>query len=173
MKRALFCALLVLESCATSNALKTTAVSERNIDNLARLNLGMSQAQVLGIMRDPYDNEVFQLEEDKYDVFFYVTNPTVLGQTRMVPFNLTPLIFRNKILIGTGYAYYHWLKSKTLEKPAEVSMSCFRKEIADESSSSESTEPPPPSPNKKKEIEVDEEDEEMIQDEGDQNFNFW
>jgi outer membrane protein assembly factor BamE (lipoprotein component of BamABCDE complex) len=93
-------ALLTLHGCATSDGLKTTAISERNIDNLARLNLGMSEEQVLGIMRDPHAGDSFQLSEDQYDVWFYVVHPTVLGQTRMVPFNLTPLVFRNKILVG-------------------------------------------------------------------------
>ena len=184
----LLSALLVLHSCATSNALKTTAISERNIDNLARINLGMTKAQVLSIMRDPHEYEVLQLADDKYVVWFYVTNPTVMSQTRMVPFNLTPLIFKEKVLIATGYGYYNWLKDKIIESkkapppppppaapisfmPELFSMGCFKQRANEDP-------PPPPkdpaeSPPKKKSIEIDEEDEEMIQDEGDQNFNFW
>jgi hypothetical protein len=176
--------LLVLQSCATSDALKTTAISERNVDNLARLNLGMTQSQVLGIMRDPYKDESFQLAEDQYDVLFYVVKPTVLSQTRMVPFNLTPLTFKNKILVGTGYSYYSWLKDKLVESqklnpalqigytfnqlPEMLSMCTPKKsekEVADP--------PPPPPPPEKKEIEINEEDEQMQQDESDQNFDFW
>ncbi len=199
-------ALLLLHGCATSNALKTTAVSERNIDNLSRLNLGMSEDQVLRIMRDPYKDESFQLSEDQYDVWLYVTQPTVLGQTRMVPFNLTPLIFRNKILVGTGYGYYNWLKDRSNENkqstlspeenkikesiknqetsvnstvqsrvmPELLSMSSPQKTDESPSSPKELTDPPPPkSPPAKKDIEINEEDEKMLQDESDQNFNFW
>jgi len=156
-------------------------VSERNIDNLARLNLGMSKAQVLRIMPNPFEYETLQLFDEKFDVLFYVTNPTVLGQTRMVPFNLTPLIFKNKILVAVGYGYYNYLKDKIVESKkeapkveAEISMSCVKKQEPE----AELADPPPPttpspSPSKKKDIQINEEDEQMIQDEDDQNFNFW
>jgi hypothetical protein len=107
---------LTFYGCATSNALRTTAVSERNVNNLARLNLGMSEKQVLCIMKAPYKEEAFQSTDDSYDVWFYVTNPTVMSQTRMVTFNLTPISFRNKKLIGIGYVYYRFLRSRLIEK---------------------------------------------------------
>ena len=191
-------ALFILNGCATSNALKTAAVSERNIDNLARLNLGMTQSQVLHIMRDPYKDESFELLEDHYDVWFYLTQPTVLGQTRMVPFNLTPLIFRNKILVGNGFGYYNWLKDRNSDsKKSKISPKDLKindsmknatsmidmhqllsmsspkkteKELADPPPVKTS---PPEAPEPKKDIEINEKDNQMIQDEQDQNFDFW
>lgn len=76
---------------------------------LARVRKGMGQKQVLQVMHKPYKYETFEIEEDVYDVWFYVTRTTVLDQSRMVPQNLTPLTFKNGILVGTGYTYYYYL----------------------------------------------------------------
>ena len=97
----------VLCGCMPNQGLSTAADSEINIRNISRLERGMNQVQVLKIMRQPYSDSVFVLENDTYDVWFYVTNPTALGQSRMVPLNLTPLAFKNGILIGWGKNYYN------------------------------------------------------------------
>jgi hypothetical protein len=105
-----------LSGCVTNTTLADAHVSENNVNRLSRVSLRMDQETVLKIMHAPYDTEVFRVGEDKYDVWFYVTTVTVLGQSRMVPKNLTPLIFRNQTLVGVGYDYYHWLQSS--EKPS-------------------------------------------------------
>ncbi len=202
--------LVILQGCATSGALKTYGMAEQNVSNLGLVAVGMGEAQVICIMRDPYRGESFQIFDDQYDVLFYVTNFTLLAQSRMVPLNLTPLIFKNKTLVGMGYSYYRWLqeqagskktalvpqptapiptsapapKSEPLEKalkeatsfepPAPVqemtiSMSSPKKTDKD------SEEPPPAPPQDKKEpdIKINDKDNQMIEDESDQNFNFW
>jgi hypothetical protein len=121
-----------------------------------------------------------------------------MSQTRMVPFNLTPLTFRNKILIGMGYDYYHWLQNQSVRHKGympqpqpqkkeenkieesiqnsfsrdEVSMSSPKSKPPEAASEPAKSNPPPPQVPQKT-IEIDEEDNEMIQDESDQNFNFW
>ncbi|MDE3045782.1 MAG: DUF3192 domain-containing protein [Verrucomicrobiota bacterium] len=102
-------ALLLLSGCVGNNSLYTASASERNIDKMSNLCLGMSESEVLDVMRHPYSHQSFQIGEDEYDVWFYITSPTVLGQTRMVPQNLTPLTFKNGELVGRGYNYYNWL----------------------------------------------------------------
>jgi len=172
--RILVSLLVLAAGCMQSDGLSTLAQSEVNISNLSRICLGMDESEVLRIMHCPYCEDYVQLKDDQYDVWFYITNPTAMAQTRMVHFNLTPLTFKNEILVGTGWNYYRWLKEqekmpaaappklketeeeKPLEKVLETSMA---EEIQ--------------KPEEEKQVDMTEDDEEMIQEESDQNFNFW
>ena len=99
-----------------SNALTYDSQATINQSHLARVRKGMSEKQVLQIMRKPYSYETFQVEDDVYDVWFYVTKPTGLDQTRMVAQNLTPLTFKNGILVGNGYTWYYYaMKAESME----------------------------------------------------------
>ena len=113
----------ILCSCVANHVLEDADIAEKSVNRLSRITLRMSQAEVLQIMHAPYDTEMFRVGEDRYDVWFYVTTVTVLGQSRMVPRNLTPLTFRNRELVGVGYDYYHWLQrpypTSRIETPAE------------------------------------------------------
>jgi len=126
-------AFSIFSGCVANNGLNDSAAAEINIVNLSRLQKGMTQAEVLKIMRHPYDDAVFQMDGDTYDVWFYVTEPRVLGQSRMMPTNVKPLTFKNGILIGWGYRHYEYLKYRkrlleeeakepatTIEKPKEI-----------------------------------------------------
>lgn len=104
--------LLILSGCMANDGLGSLATSETNIYKMSYLSLGMKQWEVLQLMRQPYSYETFEIDDSVYDVWFYVTKPTVLGQSRMVPQNLTPLTFKNGELIGWGFAYYHYLVKK-------------------------------------------------------------
>ncbi|MBS0625419.1 MAG: DUF3192 domain-containing protein [Verrucomicrobia bacterium] len=97
---------LVWAGCVGNATLGTSATAQRNVENLARVSLGMNENQVFRIMRQPYKSESHQIEEDRYEVWFYVTRPTIMDQTRMVSTNLTPLTFKNGVLHGMGYQYY-------------------------------------------------------------------
>lgn len=99
----------LLAGCMANQGLGTQAWSENNTYNLWRISKGMDQAVVLQIMHKPFRYETFEVDQDVYDVWFYITRPTVLGQSRMVPQNLTPLTFRNGVLIDIGYVYYNYL----------------------------------------------------------------
>lgn len=110
MKRLwLVASTLCLVGCVSNTALEYQAVSQKNLYHITKVRKGMSEKEVFAIMRQPYKYETFELGEDVYDVWFYVTQTTVLGQSRMVPQNLTPLSFRNGILAGTGYDYYYFV----------------------------------------------------------------
>lgn len=106
---------ICLTSCVTNSGLLSDAVSDNNRYHLSKIRKGMVEAQVLQIMRQPHKYENFEIGEDIYDVWFYVTNPTVLGQSQMVAQNLTPLSFKNAVLVGTGYDYYYYI-TKEMEK---------------------------------------------------------
>jgi len=109
--------LVCAAGCMVSNGLQYDAISETNLYHIAKIRKGMSEKQVLQIMHKPYDYETFEVADDIYDVWFYVTKPTGLDQTRMVPQNLTPLTFKNGILVGTGYSWYYYAMK---EEAAEV-----------------------------------------------------
>lgn len=118
MKRCwLLFSFLSLTGCLCNNALQYEAVSSNNLYHIARLQKGMSEKQVLYIMKKPYKYESYAFNDDVYDIWFYVTNTTVLGQSRMVPQNLTPLTFKNGILVGTGYYWYYYaMREQALEQ---------------------------------------------------------
>src|SRR3990167_3430848 len=121
MKRYLsYLGIIFLTGCLQSNALTYQAMSDTNVYHLARVRKGMSQRQVLQIMHKPYSYESFEFDDEIYDVWFYVTRPTGLDQTRMVPQNLTPLTFKNGILVGTGYNYYYYAMKEQAQEVAET-----------------------------------------------------
>lgn len=95
-----------VSSCIGSDGLRTDAMSENNISNLSRISEGMTECEVVYVMGKPFDYQSFPVGDDLYDIWFYVTKPTVLGQTRMVHQNLTPLTFKNGYLVGWGYHFY-------------------------------------------------------------------
>lgn len=103
--------LILLSGCISSRnmSLSTEAWSEDNTNNLSRIYVGMSEEQVLKIMRHPYSQRTFKHNGDVYDVWFYVTRMTAMDQSRMVPQNLTPLTFKNGVLIGWGFSHYNYL----------------------------------------------------------------
>ncbi len=107
--------LALLYGCIANDGLRSDSVAETNVVNLSRLNVGMNQSDVLRIMRQPHSQQTFEMDEAIFDIWFYVTNPTVLGQTRMVPLNLTPLAFKNGNLIGWGFIYYNYLAKRREE----------------------------------------------------------
>ncbi len=106
-----------LSGCIANNTLADAAISETNVNRLSRVSLRMNQEEVLQIMHAPYERESYRVGEDRYDIWFYITTVTVLGQSRMVPKNLTPLTFRNRQLVGVGYDYYHWVQRKDKSPP--------------------------------------------------------
>jgi outer membrane protein assembly factor BamE (lipoprotein component of BamABCDE complex) len=111
----------VLSSCIANNCLHDDSVAQNNLYHIARIRKGMSEKEVLYIMRKPYSYETFQVGDDVYDVWFYVTRTTGLGQTRMVPQNLTPLTFKNGILVGTEYYWYYFaMKEQAAEMASEA-----------------------------------------------------
>jgi hypothetical protein len=107
--------LCMLYGCMPNECLSAAAAAETNVYHISLLKSGMNQVEVLKIMRHPYSDQIYYLDEDIFDVWFYVTGNVVLGQSRMMPMNLTPLVFKNGILIGWGNGYYNMVKSRELE----------------------------------------------------------
>lgn len=100
---------LLLSGCLSNNGLDTMSMAVNNISNLSRISVGMNETEVLQIMHKPYSRETIQYEDDSFEFWFYVTRPTGLDQGRLMQQNLTPLAFKNGVLIGWGFNYYNHL----------------------------------------------------------------
>lgn len=104
-----------LTSCYRS-FIKTGAISEQNRINMGSLEIGMSQDQVLDIMGHPYKTEERQVDNKIYDVWYYITEPTILGQTQLVTKNFTPVVFESGVLKGWGRNFYKFIFNVNNEK---------------------------------------------------------
>lgn len=196
--------LLLLTGCMSNNGLGSAAMSQDNIWNLTRISIGMNESQVIHVMHHPYMKRSFENDGNVYHIWFYVTRPVGLDQSRLVRQNLTPLTFENGVLLGWGFDFYHHIIRK-IEKPVPSAVPQKPKE--DQNKSIEKTideiEKTPQSKKrvtpvtseqetqskvkeakskKKKAKENSEEnpdpplnegDEKMIDEENEQNFNFW
>lgn len=123
MKLHLATLLLCLSGCVSNNCLGSAAVADNTVYGLSRIRLGMTEQGVLKILQKPYKRETITIGEDVYDVWFYISRPTALGQSRLVPLNLTPVTFENGVLVGWGFDYYHSIlnqKKKGMSTPAPV-----------------------------------------------------
>jgi hypothetical protein len=119
MRLLLLFSLLTLQyGCVPNQGLSTSSAAWINVNNISKLKRGMTQAEVLSVMHQPYSDQVFVLDDATYDLWFYVTSGTILGQSRMMPANLTPLAFKDGRLIGwgKGYASYLSLRQAEIEK---------------------------------------------------------
>ncbi len=115
-----FIIAILLFGCSGS-PMKTGAQSERHRINMMDIKRGMSREQVFSIMGRPYRKEFLMIENQNYEVWFYMTKGTTLGQYKLVRENLTPVIFKDGSLEGWGYHYYDYLldidnKRKKLEE---------------------------------------------------------
>lgn len=180
--------VLCLAGCMANNGLGSLSMATDNISNLSRISVGMSQSQVLHIMRHPYSQETYAVQGDTYDVWFYVTKPTVLGQSRMVHQNLTPLTFKNGSLLGWGYDHYHHIFKEPEKKPAPPPQKEEIKKIEDiklekalegkgtgegDISMAKPPKPAPEEDDEEKERCPGEKDDRMIEEADEQNFDFW
>ena len=162
------------------------AASQDNIWGMSRLCIGMDEAQVLQVMNHPYSKKTIEHGEHVYHVWFYVTRPSSLAQSRMLPQNLTPLTFCKGVLQGWGTDYYHFLLQKketpksdvkdlkapqdhSLEKAIETAEKPISKNDETKSQASDKKED---ENQEEKDKEADEK-EKAVEDDNDQNFNFW
>jgi len=189
---------LFLVGCVANDTLRSAAIADNNTYGLARLCIGMSEHQVLAIMRHPYSKKTIEYKGNRYDVWFYATRMVGLGQSRLVPQNLTPLTFENGMLMGWGFDYYNYALKQQKEKketppeePPTKKQRGIQKDLNDLKQVSMSSRPAQQPKGKAPSVPrqgqgdseyeeddredryLDEEGEKMIDDENDQNFNFW
>ena len=188
--------LLLLTGCIANEGAGTLSMAQENIWNLSRIEVGMTEAEVLKIMHCPQKKQILEVEGQSYYVWFYITKPTVLSQKRLVRQNVTPLTFKKGVLQGWGYELYDHVVRSTqkidngqipeihedqtlqkeiegLEEPKEkkrrrsIIMTKNENEVGPDEEESEDWK------KKRKNNGIDKEGQEMIDEEQDQNFNFW
>lgn len=103
-----FFVLCMLCSCSRS-PIATGVIAEENKYNMAFLKVGMSKSKVYQTMGCPRARESHEIDSTTYEIWFYLTRRYGLGQTRLLPQNLTPLIFKEGHLLGWGKEYYNYL----------------------------------------------------------------
>jgi hypothetical protein len=59
-------------------------------------------------MGGPNKSEQKKYESSIYTVWYYITEPPILGQSRLVSRNYTPLVFQSDKLIGWGKKFYRY-----------------------------------------------------------------
>lgn len=185
--------LFLFTGCMSNDSLRTMSMSQDNIWNLSRLCIGMSESQVLQIMHSPYSKKMIETVGETYEIWFYVTKPSGLDQSRLVRQNLTPLTFQNGVLKGWGYEFYQYTLKNLQPKPLDLEQKEPPKSDEDRSLekaiegtarplSDNQTESKKKKAKKGKEKNgepkessepLEEKDREMIQEGEDQNFNFW
>ncbi len=206
---------MLLTGCLSNNGLGSAATAHENIYGLAQVQVGMTEAEVLKIMSQPYKQKSLEYEGNEYDFWFYITRPVGLGQAHLVRQNLTPLTFENGILIGLGFDHYDYVIAET-RKPKEekITPKATEEHKETESKSIEKAlksmketgeKPPSESPSLRKAFDprkhppipqssismsakpsvapkeeeaeesspLDDEDRKMLEEENEQNFDFW
>jgi hypothetical protein len=194
---------LIFSGCASNDVLMSSTVARQNIDRMSQLQIGMTQEEVYQIMRYPTSEDQITTEDGCYDIWFYTTKANILGQSRPVARNLTPLIFKNGIFVGMGIEYYNYLFKKTKEPSLGVPQTPAAPPEQEDIKLEKTLTPPsksPAAPVKEKkrpsnalsmsskakpktddaqededssEPKIDEEDRQMLDQEREENFNDW
>ena len=111
-------------ACVLALTLACTSAATRNRDNLQRLSLDMSKAEVLGVMGPPDSNEAFLTTDGgRLEVLYFVAEnyaSRVLRNQRGDSDNpaMTPIVLLNDRLIGWGTTF--WEKEKPLRVDVHV-----------------------------------------------------
>ncbi|NGX62671.1 MAG: hypothetical protein KR126chlam6_00069 [Candidatus Anoxychlamydiales bacterium] len=109
MKRLfIFLSIIILLNGCFKAPIKTGAISEENRINLSSLAIGMSPDQVLEVMGYPYNTQEKLYDNKVYEIWYYITEPALLGQSKLITRNFTPLVFENGHLKGWGNNFYKY-----------------------------------------------------------------
>jgi len=102
--------------CASSGPFRT--VSTRN--NLNRLEIGMSKNEIVNIMGQPYQREVFLGDDgEPIEVLLYQTKFVGMAVSPSDR-ELTPIVLKNKELIGWGRNFYDTTKRYHIKQDIEI-----------------------------------------------------
>lgn len=99
----------LLSGCAKHSLMKSGTEAEYNRYYIAKLRIGMTEDEVWDMMGRPYKIIKRSADGEMHDVWYYVTKGKILGQTKVLARNLTPLVFRDRILKGWGRRYYNYV----------------------------------------------------------------
>lgn len=162
MRNPIIFLLLFLVGCLANDTLETASIARNNVYKLRRLNYGMSEEEVFLRMSAPAKEEQVVIDEDQYDIWFYITRRTALDQESLVHRNLTPVIFKNGSLLGMGYTLYDRIIYQASTPKKEEQRPDFDSKKVSSDNDKESEEEKPY---------LDEDDRRMLQEEEEEDFN--
>ncbi len=87
-----------------------------NYSHMNELKIGMSKAEVMGLMGSPGTTESGDYRGGHYTIFFYLTHSMDFEESNTVRNGYTPLVFRNDRLIGIGKRDYR----QAVDRPEAV-----------------------------------------------------
>jgi len=106
MRKFLLVAALLFSGCAALGIAPWQMELARNNANIAKLEIGISADSTYAIMGKPRLREAYSEKDGGVlDVWFYYTN-RVWADGSNTKDEMTPVLFRNKQLIGYGQDYY-------------------------------------------------------------------
>ena len=96
-----FSTLLAVAVCAVLLSGCSWSEASRNLENARALRIGMTKEQVLAVMGEPVQDEIFT----RPDVWFYFIEPVWMDGLTTED-ECMPLVFKDGKLIGWGNEYY-------------------------------------------------------------------
>jgi outer membrane protein assembly factor BamE (lipoprotein component of BamABCDE complex) len=120
MRAFIISATLVFSGCVSNNILPSSSGANLNVSRMHELSVGMTQDQVFEIMRYPMKEDQITTAEGRYDIWYYLTKSTILGQNEEVERNLTPLVFKDGIFIGKGYSFVRKAQASAKTAPSKT-----------------------------------------------------
>ncbi len=107
-----------ITSCANS-PMETSVKSEENRKQMSFLKKGMSEKQVYALIGEPYQKGSYQLDQNSYEVWYYITRSFELGQEQPHMDNFTPIVFQKGKMIGFGKRFYNSVFDEKIRRLAE------------------------------------------------------
>jgi hypothetical protein len=98
--------LFLLTSCVKT-ATQYGVIAENNRIKMLNISKSMSSCDVSLLMGKPYKKETKSIDNKEYEVWHYLTEDPLLGQTMLIKRNFTPLVFDDCKLIGWGKIFYN------------------------------------------------------------------
>lgn len=100
--------LFLLSSCVKT-ATQYGVIAENNRIKMLNISKEMSSCDVSLLMGKPYKTEIKKIDNKEYEVWLYLTEDPLLGQTMLIKRNFTPLVLEDCKLIGWGNIFYNHL----------------------------------------------------------------
>jgi hypothetical protein len=100
--------LFLLTSCVKTST-QYGVIAENNRIKMLNISKEMASCDVSLLMGKPYKKEIKSIDNKEYEVWLYLTEDPLLGQTMLIKRNFTPLIFENCKLLGWGRVFYNYL----------------------------------------------------------------
>lgn len=109
MRYYLILALFLITSACAFNPLRRSVEAENKKIEMFNLKRGMDQNDVKMALGCPHKTETINYDNQLYVVWYFITKGPYLYQTRLINENLSPVVFKDGVLVGWGWNFYNYL----------------------------------------------------------------